>query len=148
LQDVISRITNTVRFAVRFVSALLLLIGCLTCAAQQKKDLPCMNTAQSQIELDICASKEAKLADEEMTIVYRRLLAKIANNALATTKVKASERAWIAYRDAYVEATYPETDKQLAYGTMYPMEVDLLIKDLTIAHTVDLKDLLKSYEDQ
>jgi uncharacterized protein YecT (DUF1311 family) len=46
-------------------------------------------------------------------------------------KTKAAEKAWIAYRDAYIEATYPAKDKAAEYGSMYALDVALLHAKLT-----------------
>jgi uncharacterized protein YecT (DUF1311 family) len=52
----------------------------------------------------------------------------------AVAKIKAAERAWITYRDAYMDATYPAKDKQAEYGPIYPMEANLLRAKLTNAN--------------
>jgi uncharacterized protein YecT (DUF1311 family) len=77
--------------------------------------------------------------------LYRQLLSKAAGEQNAVAKIKASERAWIAYRDAYIDATYPATDKQSGYGSMYGMDVALLRAKLTQQHLADMQELLKQY---
>ena len=52
----------------------------------------------------------------------------------AAAKIKTAQRAWIAYRDAYMGAMYPAKDKQAEYGSIYPMEADLLRAKLTQRH--------------
>jgi hypothetical protein len=37
---------------------------------------------------------------------------------------------------------FPAKDKQAEYGTMFPMEVDLLFAKLTLRHMTDLQELL------
>lgn len=91
----------------------------------------CTSSTKSQTELDLCASEEAKRVDIELNTVYAKLLAKLSDDKNAVAKTKAAERAWIAYRDAYIDAMYPDEDKQAAYGTIFPMEVDLLRARLT-----------------
>jgi uncharacterized protein YecT (DUF1311 family) len=121
---------------------------CATADAQKhtpSKD--CLNTAQTQTGLDACAGSKAKQADDEMNRVYRQLLAKIASQPRAKAKIIASQRAWLVYRDSYMEAMYPEEDKQAAYGTIYPMEASLLLAQLTTQQTKALRNLLKNYED-
>ena len=59
--------------------------------------------------------------------------------------MKAAERAWVAYRDAYIEAMYPAKDEQTEYGSMYPLDVDLLRAKLTQRQTLALRELLKQY---
>ena len=102
----------------------------------------CLQTAKTQSDLDDCASQKAKAADVELNRVYLVLLAKYGRDANATAKLKAMERDWVTYRDAYVAATYPANDKQAEYGTMYPMEVDLLYEELTRTQIAALNELL------
>jgi uncharacterized protein YecT (DUF1311 family) len=120
-------------------------LSCISsCGAQESAAFrACNKAAKAQYDLDLCASAEAKRVDAEMNRVYRAVLAAAANDKLAMQKVTIAEKAWIAYRDAFVDATYPAEDKQAEYGTMYPMEVDLLIADLTRSHIRDLKALLQ-----
>jgi uncharacterized protein YecT (DUF1311 family) len=81
--------------------------------------------------LNSCASDEAKRVDIELNNVYRKLLETLSDDHNAVTKTKAAQRAWVTYREAYIEAMYPDEDKQAAYGTIYPMEVNLLRARLT-----------------
>lgn len=130
-----------------FVSIIITGFSCSTVQAQKpSRANPCFDTANTQMELDVCAGKEAKQADIEMNRVYRELLAKMSTNPVAKTKIIALQRAWLSYRDAYLDATFPEKDKQANYGTMFPMEFDLLIADLTHTQTKTLTDLLRSYQ--
>jgi uncharacterized protein YecT (DUF1311 family) len=52
--------------------------------------------------------------------------------------------AWIAYRDAYIEAMYP-ADKRAEYGSMYPLEADLLRAKLTQQQVAALSEMLQQY---
>jgi uncharacterized protein YecT (DUF1311 family) len=92
-----------------------------------------------------CASDEAARVDAELNGVYRKLLSKAASQPEAVAKIKAAEKAWIAYRDAYMDAMYPAKDKQAEYGSIYPMEVDLLHAKLTQQQVTALKELLQQY---
>jgi hypothetical protein len=47
------------------------------------------------------------------------LLARVTSQTEAVAKIKAAERAWVAYRDAYIEATYPAKDRATEYGCMF-----------------------------
>jgi len=101
-----------------------------------------MDKAHAQAELDSCASDEAKRADSELNSVYQQLLAKAKSTPGATEKVKAAEKAWLQFRDAYIAAMFPADDKQMNYGTMYPMEVDLEIASLAREQTRRIKILI------
>lgn len=105
----------------------------------------CNKNAKTQGEMNACASDEAARADAELNVVYRKLLSKAARQPDAMEKIKASERAWIIYRDAYTDAMYPAKDKQAEYGSIYPMEADLLKAKLTRQQVAALEEMLKQY---
>lgn len=105
----------------------------------------CDEKAKTQADLNDCANQEAKRADAALNSVYSKLLSKAAEKPEAIAKIKAAEKAWIAYRDAYIDAMYPAKDKQAEYGSMYPMEADLLFARLTRQQVASLNALLKSY---
>lgn len=95
--------------------------------------------------MDMCASNELKLRQQQMTQVYNKLLSKAAKQPGAVTKIKAAEKAWDAFTAAYLEAMYPLADKQRWYGSVYPMEADLMLSELTQQHTGNLNALLVRY---
>jgi len=132
---------------VKYVAvALFAMLNMLPSVAQNSPQyLACMDKAKAQIEMNQCASQEATRVDAKLNHVYAQLLAKAAGDANAVAKIKAAERAWIAYRDAYIDATYPAPDKQAEYGSIYPMDVALLQAKLTEQHIADLQELLKQY---
>ena len=105
----------------------------------------CNKKAKTQAEMNACASEEAARADAELNEVYRKLLSQAASQEEAAAKIKAAERAWIAYRDAYMDAMYPAKNKQAEYGSIYPMEADLLRTKLTQRQVMALKELLHQY---
>jgi len=129
----------------------LILIGCLFVThlgtAQESPDFhACGDKATTQMAINACAGDEAKRADAELNRVYGQLLLKAEKDPVATAKIKAAEKLWIAYRDAYIEAMYPAEDKQAAYGTMYSMETSLLIAKMSRQHTSALKELLRQHD--
>jgi len=85
------------------------------------KYLACDAGAKSQFEMNACASDEAARNDAELNREYRRLLSMAGTDQRRVTKIKSMQRAWIAFRDAYVDAMYPADDKQAEYGSMFPM---------------------------
>lgn len=106
-------------------------LGCSSCLAQESAQYhACADSANTQDVLTRCANEEAKRADAELNSVYQKLLAALSDNRKATAKVTAAQRAWITYRNAYMDAMYPEKDKQ-SYGSIFPMEVNLLFAKLT-----------------
>jgi len=127
-----------------FFSFVLVLLGSIMCCAQDSALYrACSNQAVSQHEMHVCASEEAKRVDDELNKVFKLLLSKVRSNPVAAAKVRAEQKAWVAYRDAYIDAMYPAKDKQAAYGSIYPMEVDLLAAKLTRQQIDALQDILR-----
>jgi uncharacterized protein YecT (DUF1311 family) len=124
--------------------AFLLLPG-LVLAQESRGYVTCIQKAETQSAMTACASEEASHADAELNAVYRKLLAQVAGDKVGAAKIKTAYKAWLDYRDAYLEAMYPAEDKQAAYGTIYPTEVNLLRAKLTRQQTSDLRDLLGQY---
>lgn len=105
----------------------------------------CIKQANTQTEMNVCANKEAVRADTELNRTYHELLSKATSQPDAVEKIKACERAWITYRDAYMEAMYPAKDKQAEYGSIYSMELDLRRAKVTQQHVNALKDPIEQY---
>ncbi len=135
---------NTI--SMRYLAATLF-ITCLGAFGQDSAAYrDCNQQAKTQVEMNACASEELKRADAELNQVYTQLLSKASANAEAPTKIKAAKKAWIAYRDAYMDAMYPAADKQFEYGSVYPMEADLVRAKLTRQHVAELKEMLQQYK--
>ena len=54
-------------------------------------------------------------------------------------KLKAAQKAWLAFRDAQLQAMYPAADKQAEYGSVYPTCRCAVLKELTEQRTRELK---------
>ena len=128
------------------IAIMALIIGCHCYGQNSAAYQGCIDTAETQSEMNKCASDEAARADLELNVSYKRLLAQIAGDSLAILKLREAERAWLRYRDTYIEAVYPAQDKQLAYGTEYPMDVDLLRAKLTREHLTAIAYLATEYQ--
>lgn len=107
-----------------------------------------METATTQAAMNRCAGEEANRVDAQVNSTYRQVLDAAKGNVLALARIKKAEQAWITYRNAFMEAIYPAKDKQANYGSMYPMNADLVLADLTRAHLQTLKTLLRQYSGQ
>lgn len=118
----------------------------LTTFAQHSKEYrACSKKAKTQAELNACANREATHVDTELNRIYATLLSKAASQRATTSKITTAQKAWIVYRDAYIDAMYPAADKQAEYGSMYQMQADLLRSKLTQQQIAALKDLLQQY---
>jgi uncharacterized protein YecT (DUF1311 family) len=129
-----------------FATAILSLFALFPCFAQDSDAYrSCSAKANTQAEMNACASDEAARVDAKLNTIYQQLLSKIASQPEALAKIKAAERAWLVYRDAYIEATYPAKDKAAEYGSIYPLEAALLRAKLTQRQVAALDDLLQHY---
>jgi uncharacterized protein YecT (DUF1311 family) len=122
-----------------------LLVSLASVAQESAEYRACNDKAASQMAMNTCASEEALRVDTRLNDVYHKLLAEAGKQVEAVAKIKAAERAWIAYRDAYMEAMYPAKDKQAEYGSIYLMEANLLRAKLTERQITQLKELLEQY---
>ena len=103
-------------------------------------------SAQTQADLHRQADSAFRHADSTLNVVYAQLMAHYRADSLAVRKLRAAERAWLAYREAQVEATFPAVDKQAAYGSVYPMCVLKLLRDLTESRIAELRSALAPQE--
>jgi uncharacterized protein YecT (DUF1311 family) len=126
-----------------FATVVLLgVVNCAVSAAQTSDEYKaCSNAAGTQAALHRCADEELRRADRDLNEAYRRLISVAKDKPDAVVKVRAMERAWMAYRDAFVEALYPAPNKQAAYGTMFVVEALLIRARLTCQQTAELTDL-------
>ena len=114
--------------------------------AQQSDELKrCMGQTETQLAINKCASDEAGRVDAELNSLYKKLLSTIAADPNAVEKIKHMERAWVSYRDAYLEAMFPARDKQAVYGSMYTTDLNLFLAAVTSRHIDGPRDLLKQY---
>jgi uncharacterized protein YecT (DUF1311 family) len=129
-----------------FLFVLLLFLCSISCHGQQSKQLEvCLSKAKAQSQINVCSSDEAARADDQLNEIYQRLLSEVNAQPDATAKIRAAERAWITYRDSYIDAMYPAAAKQAEYGSIFPAEVNLLRARLTQRQIVALYELLKQY---
>jgi uncharacterized protein YecT (DUF1311 family) len=84
----------------------------------------CWDKAQTQVEMNTCAGEEYKAADAELNRVYQAVLKKYKDDPKFLAKLRAAQRAWLAYRDAEEEAKFPHADESKTthyYGSIFPM---------------------------
>lgn len=105
-------------------------------AQQSPKKNPCAQ-AQTQIEMNDCAAKESRAADQKLNKLYAELAAKLEPERLA--KLKEAERAWIKFRDA-------DCDFQSSLykgGSIYPMIYNGCLTDNINHRLKQLEQMLK-----
>lgn len=77
--------------------------------------------AQTQLEMNMEFCGEYQKAIQKLDAVYRQVLMKHEADEAFVEKLKAAQKAWLAFRDAEMDALYPAGDKRLEYGSVYPM---------------------------
>jgi uncharacterized protein YecT (DUF1311 family) len=133
----------------RFFSLCIIVIACSAplMAKTSTAYTACSAKAVTQTALTSCAAEELMRTEHSLNVEYAKLIHAVTRRPEALAKVRAAERAWIAYRDATVEATFPAKAKQAEYGSIYPMEVDLVLADLTRQQTIALTNIIKAHSE-
>ena len=142
-----------IRIMRKGIVGLAVLCFALTYTHAQNKNLtrkqskyPCTN-AMTQGELNDCFCNQYKKADAELNRIYQELLSANTNNQPFVDKLKTAQRAWIAFRDAQLEAIYLETgNPRVKYGSVYPMCYCQAQQYLTEERTRQLRRMLRSPE--
>ena len=130
-----------------------------TLSAQQVSKLPdvqrACDEAKSQMELNQCAGKQYHKADARLNAVYRKVLEfmekdlsdaqngkdpeQIKYNQDAIAKLRATEKAWIQYRDLHCDAARHQNEG----GSMAPMVWAFCMEQTT---TDRIEELKQAYE--
>lgn len=98
--------------------------------------------AGSQAALNACSAGDFAKADQELNRVWKAIQAKYKDQPVFLEKLKASQKLWLQFRDAEVEALYPVGKNENAgaqYGSSYPMCVGQAKARLTQQRTEQLK---------
>jgi len=128
-----------------------LFVSVMPSYAQQRDAFSyCSEKAETQLAITQCAIEDQERASAEYTVVLAQVLARtqyVGDDDLehAKEKVRAAEKAWAVYLDAFIEARYPAENKRDAYGSRYlQIEAELRAK-MTRRHIEDLRILLSPY---
>ncbi|MGP2927122.1 lysozyme inhibitor LprI family protein [Serratia bockelmannii] len=68
--------------------------------AANKPESNCLQTAQSQAELNDCAAQTYKNADGEMNKVYKKVMDTLKTSPEKSKALLQAQRAWLKFRDA------------------------------------------------
>lgn len=117
-----------------------LLGGPAIAIAQQ--EIKC-NDAGTQLELNACAADDFRKADRELNEVYAALLKKEAGDRTFIKKLRAAQRAWLAFRDAELEATFACDPAEVCWGSMLPMSMAFYKAKLTRDRAQRLREILE-----
>lgn len=107
-------------------------------------DVKC-NQGGNQLELNACASDDFAKADKELNQTYQALIKKETDDPLFIRKLRLAQKAWLAFRDAELEAIFAcsEDNLSICWGSMYPMSFLYRKAELTRERTKQLQQLLK-----
>lgn len=97
---------------------------------------------QSQTKMNQDAMAEWKKADAEMLSLYKGIVDTYSKgpvqNPVFVEKFKKAQTAWIAYRDAHLDAVFPSTTPN-EYGSVQPMCIATIKAELTKNRIVELR---------
>lgn len=106
--------------------------------------------AQTQLDLNAQAGAEFAAADAELNRVYQQIRSRYRGEQQFLNKLRDAQRAWIAFRDAELEAIYPPPasgSMQQAYGSILPMCLAEQKARLTRERTAQLRRWLDGVEE-
>lgn len=121
---------------------IIVIISCVSNLSFAKNEKKSETTFQTQAEMNEQAYQIYKKTDKELNDVYKQILIKYKDDKEFISKLQKAELAWIKYRDAEIEAIYPEEDKS-NYGSVYPMCVNQIMTEITRQRIKELKLWLK-----
>lgn len=119
---------------------------CCTQAAEKEKDWRNDQNA-TQLDMNEGAHTDFNKADSKLNKLYQQAKAKHKGETLLLQKLQKAQLAWIAFRDAHMEARYPETDKQGTYGSAYTMCYWTEMAELTEARNKQLEHWVSGTEE-
>lgn len=120
------------------MTILLVLLAALTLGA------PTIAPAQTQADMNAESCDDAKKADAELNAAYKQLMTNVAGNPKVIERIKAAQRAWVAFRDAQIGLLYPP-DEPLQ-GSVMPMCTCLATAELTADRTKQLQRMITGEE--
>jgi uncharacterized protein YecT (DUF1311 family) len=98
--------------------------------------------AKNQMEMNACFCSEFKKTDAELNQVYQQVMAKYKADAAAIKRIKTAQIAWLAFRDANLESSFPADNHFSAAG----MCVCNLKAEMTAQRLTQLQGILNPSE--
>jgi uncharacterized protein YecT (DUF1311 family) len=140
------------RSAMKSKSAVLLVMFlCLLLTApgawaqkQEKKTPRCLDTAQTQRDLNDSSGKESANAERELNATYQGILKKYADDPAFIGRLRTAQRAWLRFRDAQLQMRFPPSNQP---GSVAPMCYASYKAELTQARARELKVWLDGIEE-
>ena len=102
---------------------------------------------QTQLELNQSSHKDFQKADKELNTVYQQILKEYQSDTVFIKNFKKAQKIWIQFRDAEMNAKYPERPDGY-YGSVQPMCWNNYLAGLTEERTKSLKIWLTGIEEE
>jgi uncharacterized protein YecT (DUF1311 family) len=102
---------------------------CFSIAAGPAAAMDCAD--QTQLGLHKCADADFQRADKALNDAYREVLRRLGDDKYKKNLIAASQRAWVAFRDAECKFAVSSTEN----GSIYPMENLICLADETRKRT-------------
>jgi uncharacterized protein YecT (DUF1311 family) len=107
----------------------------------------CRERATTQRALEACARSELDEADRQLNAAYQAVIARHPGDPTFVERLRAAQRAWMAFRDAELEAIYPDQDEPLLHGTALSLCRTGHLTRLTRERTNELERWLEGVEE-
>lgn len=98
---------------------MLLLTSTMTIAGDLPSDASldrCLNNARTTLDMNQCYAAATQAWDQAMNKEYGRLMKTL--NGEPRDKLRAAQRAWLSYRDSWLEAGYSQLSSQGSLGSV------------------------------
>jgi uncharacterized protein YecT (DUF1311 family) len=120
--------------------AAIVMLGAAAARAEEAQLYPVTDCGKftTQMDLNKCAMDNLKSADNALNSTYQALVAK-QDNAASKQRLKAAQRAWIAFRDR--ECAF-EVGPQVGGGTIWPTEFGGCMEGITARRIRELKQAI------
>ncbi|RYE23119.1 MAG: DUF1311 domain-containing protein [Sphingobacteriales bacterium] len=87
--------------------------------------------AQTQAEMNDDAQKEYEQVDKELNKIYQQVKKNFKTDTAFTNRLTKAQKIWIQFRNAEMDALYPDPNPMLTYGSMFTMCWYISLKELT-----------------
>jgi uncharacterized protein YecT (DUF1311 family) len=101
---------------------------------------------QTQPELNKEACGKLQKADEELNQTYNKIIRVYKDDTEFIEKLRAAQRAWIAFKDAHIASIFPKS-RQGDYGSVKPMCACEILAAFTSERTKVLNQWLTGVEE-
>lgn len=124
------------------LAALVALLAVAAVAGPTRAQADDCDSAQGQADLNECYGKAFKASDAELNKLYKEITARLKDDPDTTRLLVATQRAWVAFRDA--ECNFQES--AVAGGTAAPMIHAMCLDGQTKSRIEDFKAYLNCEE--